>query len=133
MRIYITHCSAKKDSSFRESGEKATPDRLYTAAPTKRFMERCKEQRVDWAIFSDKYGVWFPDSENSWYEKSPDSVTADEFANLVRDFDTKLGKYDEIMFYYNPGRFHKLYKKLLDANTSRNKIKMITHLDEIVR
>ena len=31
---------------------------MYTATPTQKFMNKCKEMDVDWAIFSDKYGVW---------------------------------------------------------------------------
>ncbi|RLI76514.1 hypothetical protein DRP04_12570 [Archaeoglobales archaeon] len=59
-RIYITHCSAKKDDCLRGTGIKVTPDKLYTATPLQRFVERCKEKGVEWAIFSDKYGVVFP-------------------------------------------------------------------------
>ena len=60
-QIYITHCSAKKDDRCRETRETVTPDLLYTAKPTQRFMERCKATGVRWAIFSDLYGVWFPE------------------------------------------------------------------------
>jgi len=34
-------------------------------------MNRCKEKRVEWAIFSNLYGVWFPNVEHEWYEKNP--------------------------------------------------------------
>ncbi len=133
MKVYVTHCSAKKDGSFKESNVKTTPYRLYTAAPTRRFMNRCKQQGVERAIFSDKHGVWFFDTENDWYEKDQNSVNVDEFADLVRDFDMKLSKYDEILFYYNPGRFHRLYKRLIDASALKGKVKAITHLEETVR
>lgn len=75
MKIYITHCSAKKDDSLKNTGRKVTPDKLYIATPTQRFMNKCKEKKVNWAIFSDLYGVWFPDIEHEWYEKDPDTVT----------------------------------------------------------
>lgn len=87
MKIYITHCSAKKDDSLKNTGRKVTPDKLYIATPTQRFMSKCKEKKVNWAIFSDLYGVWFPDIEHEWYEKDPDTVTEQEFRNLVKDFD----------------------------------------------
>lgn len=45
-RIYITHCSAKKDDSLENMGGRVTPDKLYTALPTQRFMDRCKDQDV---------------------------------------------------------------------------------------
>ena len=69
MRIYLTHCSAKKDNSLRNSTKKMAPDKLYMATPTQRFMSQCKEQCVKWAIFSEKYGVWFPEEKHEWYEK----------------------------------------------------------------
>lgn len=131
MRIYITHCSAKKDNALINSGKKVTPEKLYTATPTQRFMRRCVEQGVDWAIFSDMYGVWYCDETREWYDKHPDSVTKIEFEYLLNDFDTKLQKYDEIWFYYNPGRFHNLYRRLLSKSKLKNKFKLFTHIDEI--
>jgi hypothetical protein len=61
MNIYITHCSDKKDNFLKNTLKKVTPDKLYTATPIKRFISKCNEEKVNWAIFSDKYGVWFPD------------------------------------------------------------------------
>lgn len=132
MRIFITHCSAKRDDSFKDSTW-TTPDKLYTAAPTRRFMERCKKQEVEWAMFSDKYSFWFPDVEKRWYEKSLDPATVDEFADLVKDFDAKPNKYDEILFYYNPGSFRRLYRRLIYASASNGKIRVITPQKEVVR
>jgi homoserine dehydrogenase len=59
MRIHLTHCSAKKDDSLHNSTKIVTPDKLYMATPTQRFMSRCKEQRVKWAIFSATVGSNF--------------------------------------------------------------------------
>jgi hypothetical protein len=76
-------------------------------------MTACKEKEVAWAIFSDLYGIWYPSVRHEWYEKDHDNVTEEEFQKLVSDFDKKLGGYEEIWFYYNPGRFHSLYQRLL--------------------
>src|SRR6266567_8832501 len=86
-RIYFTHCSAKKAKSTTAA---VLPEALYTAKPTQRFIQRCKVMHVRWAIFSDLYGVWFPDINHEWYEKDPDIVTELEFSVLLRDFDAKL-------------------------------------------
>ena len=131
MRICITHCCAKKDDALKGGGMRDGPDRLYTATPTKRFMETCKKCRVHWAIFSDKYGVWFPDIKHEWYEKDPSRVSEAEFARLLDDFDAKLERFDEIWFYHNPGRFHPLYKRLLSQTKLRDRIHMFSHLGEI--
>jgi hypothetical protein len=50
LRIYVTHCSAKKDNSLKNTGKKVTPDKLYTATPLQRFMNKCKKRKVHWAI-----------------------------------------------------------------------------------
>ena len=132
MNIYLTHCSAKKDDSLRYTGEKVTPDKLYAATSIQRFMNECEEKQVKWAIFSDKYGVWFPDVEHEWYEKDPNTVTEQEFTALMKDFEQKLGNYEEIWFYHNPGRFHPLYKKLLEETKLKEKIVLFSHKNEIV-
>ena len=131
MRIYLTHCSAKKDNSFRNSIKMLTPDRLYMATPTQRFMSRCKEKHVNWAIFSDKYGVWFPEEKHEWYEKDPDTVSEQEFMQLIKNFNERLAKFDEIWFYYNPGRFHPLYARLLKGVKVKAKITLFTHKNQI--
>lgn len=41
---------------------------------------------VEWAIFSDLYGVWFPDVEYEWYEKDPGTATEEEFSKLLEGF-----------------------------------------------
>ena len=74
MRIYLTHCSAKKDDSLKYSDICVTPDKLYTAKPTQRFMNKCKRMGVRWAIFSDLYGVWSPEEKHKWYNKHPNTV-----------------------------------------------------------
>jgi hypothetical protein len=130
-RIYLTHCSHKKNERYKETGEAISPELLYTATPTRRFMERCKAREVRWAIFSDQYGVWFPEVKHDWYEKDPNTVTAVQFSNLLLDFNEKLISFSEICFYYNPGRFHPLYKHLLDESSRADRIKRITHLWEI--
>ena len=130
-RIYLTHCSAKKSNHLRLSGEKTTPEKLYTALPTQRFINRCKEKNVDWAIFSDKYGIWFPFEEHTWYDKNPSTVNGREFEGLVNNFNYKLGNYNAIYFYRNPGRFHRLYRKLLNNIEAKDKIVLISHLREI--
>jgi len=131
MRIYVTYCSAKKDNSLKDAGEEVTPDKLYTSTRIQRFIKRCKEKNVQWAIFSDKYGVWFPYEKHKWYDKHPNTVSEEEFKRLVRDFEKKLRDYDEIYFYYNPGRFHSLYKRLLKEVKVKNKVILFSHIDEI--
>jgi hypothetical protein len=129
--IYLTHCSHKKEVRCQETRESVPPDVLYTARPTQRFMQRCKDKNVRWAIFSDKYCVWFPEVRHEWYEKDPDTVTEAEFSALVADFEGKLSAYSQIYFYYNPGRFHPIYARLLRQSALAGRVQQITHLWEI--
>jgi hypothetical protein len=131
MRIYITHCSAKKDPSLKDSNSKVTPDKLYTAMPTQRFMKKCKDNMVTWAIFSDQFGVWFPEVEHEWYEKDPDSVTQAEFEELLHNFEHNLRTYESIMFYHNPGRFHPFYRRVVHETKLRDNVLLFTHLKDI--
>lgn len=136
MRIYLTHCSKRKDDSLKHTGRKVTPCQLYTARPTVRFMNKCKEMRVRWAILSDHHGVWFPEVHHEWYGDDvgdPRKLTDERFARLVADFDEKLCGYDEIVFYHNPGRFHSAYKRLLGRTALRDRIRLISyrHLDQV--
>lgn len=132
MRIYLTYCCAKKDASFKDSEREVPPGLLYTATPTQRFMSKCKQKGVRWAVFSDLYGVWFPEVTHRWYEKDPGKVTESEFRNLLADFDAKLSQYDEVWFYYNPGRFHPLYRRLLSESSLTRRVVRFTHIGEIV-
>jgi hypothetical protein len=131
-KVYITHCSAKKDQSLKGKLKKVEPFNLYTATPTQRFMKKCQRTGVNWAIFSDKYGIWRSNEKHPWYEKNPNKVSDEEFKTLLNNFNTSLSEYAEIWFYYNPGRFHPLYEKLLKNTSLKSKIRKFTHLDEIV-
>jgi len=132
MRIYLTHCTAKKDDSLKHTGQKVTPDRLYQGKFIGPFMRTCKQRGVEWAIVSDLYGVWFPDVRHEWYEKDPDSVTDSEFWGLVRDFDEKLEAYDQIWFYRHCGRFHSLYERLLSETRLTDRVTLFSHHYEVV-
>jgi hypothetical protein len=131
LRVYLTHCGAKKVDSLKDSNKKVAPDELYTGTGIRHFVLTCKQKKVRWAVFSDLYGVWFPDAKHNWYDKPPDDVSESEFRNLVADFDRKLRGFDEIWFYYNPGRFHPLYDRLISNSRLRGRIRRFTHLRQI--
>jgi hypothetical protein len=131
MRIYITHCCAKKDDTLKGTGVRVTPDKLYKGKRTKTFMGACTELGVHWAIFSDKHGIWFPNVAHEWYDKHPNRVSEKDFARLVDDFDAKLKQFDEIWFYRDPRRFHRLYRRLLVKAKLCDRIHQFSELDEI--
>ena len=131
MKIYLTHCCAEKSSIVKESGEGVTPDHLYTDPGVVEFMETCKRANVTWGILSDRYAVWLPDEKHEWYEKHPDTVTQEEFDEIVNDFDTKLESFDEIVFYVRKASFHPFYGKVLDATTHSSKVRTFDQVGEI--
>jgi len=45
MRIYITHCSKKRNDSLKDTGKKVPPEKLYTAKMLLRFINKCKEKK----------------------------------------------------------------------------------------
>jgi hypothetical protein len=130
-QVYITHCSGKKDDSLKSTGRKVTPDKLYTSERIKGFMGTCKRQGVSWAIFSDKYGIWFPWESRGWYEKPPSKVTPAEFKLLLANFDRRLSSFQEIMFYRHPARFGRLYKRLIAKSKLRKNIRLFSHKKQV--
>ena len=130
-RIYVTHCSASKNDSLKGKGE-VSAVALYTSPRIRAFMNRCVARKVQWAIFSDQYGLWFPNETHDWYEKSPYDVSETEFQALLSDFDRRLTEYEEIVFYVNRARFHSLYKRLLNATKLRERVRYIHHYWDVV-
>lgn len=133
LNIYVTYCSRQKDDSLKDTGIEVTPDVLYTSkSRLVPFMDTCKGLRVRWAIFSDLYGVWFPEVKHVWYEKSPDSVTEQEFRTLLENFNTSLKDFGEIHFY-RPSQiyFHGLYRRLLRETSLADRIKIFSSIFDI--
>ncbi len=130
--FYFTHCCAKKDNSLKGTSKQVSPMQLYRATPTQRFMKRCAEKGVEWAIFSDKYGLVFPQDRVQWYEKHPKTVSELEKKRLFNQTYFQLKEYDRVFFYFNPGRIHPLYKELVEEMRKKGvNIFEITHLREI--
>lgn len=113
--LYITHCTNKKDHRLKVTKEKVTPDKLYIGDKITRFINCCNSQKVEWAIFSDLYGIWFPHERHEYYDKHPNEVSDEEFNKLLDDSEKKLKKYGRVYFYGNHRSpyFHRLYKKLI--------------------
>ena len=132
MRIYLTHCTGIKDDSLQFTGQSVGPDKLYTSIPIQRFINRCQEKKVQWAIFSDLYGIWFPQQTHPWYDKHPDTVTKNELDKLVSNFDADLKDFSEIWFYNNPSWFHRLYKTLVKRSSLSVRITLFSSLKNIV-
>ena len=133
MKIYVTYCSAKKNDTLKDTGIEVTPDVLYTSKQRiKPFMDTCKQQGVNWAIFSDLYGIWLPEEKHAWYEKAPDDVSESEFKALLENFNDRLAGYEEIYFYRpSPVYFHTLYKRLLQETKLRERIRIISSIYKI--
>jgi hypothetical protein len=133
MKLYITHCTSEKDSLYKENNEKVAPELLYVGKRIQRFINNCKKKNVKWAIFSDYYGVWFPDEKHEWYEKHPKCVTPSDFESLISSSKKKLENY-EVYFHgnYKSHYFHPLYKKLVDRLSKEGiNIKLISKFEEI--
>ena len=46
-------------------------------------------------------------------------------------FEIRGKNYDEIWFYHNPGRFHNLYRRLLNQSKLKDRIVLFSHVYEI--
>jgi len=60
-KLYLTYCSARKRLGVHP------PEKLYMSGRIIRFINRCRDLNVDWAIFSALYGFVFPEEEKEDY------------------------------------------------------------------
>ena len=61
MKLCVTHCAKnKRDGSL-------PPDGLYVSRRIHQFVSYCKEKRLNWAILSAKYGLFFPEENKQKY------------------------------------------------------------------
>ena len=131
MRFYLTHCSKEKEPYLEETGIAVTPDKLYINPDIQQFMERCKEKKVRWGVLSDLYGVYLSDEFHVWYEKHPDTVTQQEEDEIVKDFDSKLVFYNEILFCVRPDSFHPFYERVLKRTLLAPNVKTFQSIERI--
>jgi hypothetical protein len=131
-QIFFTFCSAKKNDSLRGTAKAVSPEELYTSPRVQSFISRCKKSGVRWAIFSDKYGVWFSDEKHCWYERSPDDAISD-YPRLLSDFDDKMKDFAVIHFCPGVGgpRLHRMYRRLVSESRWKDRIR-ISPFSEIV-
>ena len=119
--LYFTHCCARKDDSLKGTEKRVLPITLYLATPTQRFMKKCIDSEVDWAIFSDEFAFVFPNDRILWYEKHPDTLSKAEKKKLLTKAFEVLNDYDVAYFYYNPGRIHPFHLELIDEMRKRGR------------
>ncbi len=132
MKIFITYCSAKKNDPLRGTGKAVTPGELYVSGRVQGFIKKCEQAGVKWAVLSDLYGVWLPDERHQWYDKSPDEVSEEQYRGLLADFDQKLERYDQILFFYQPDSLHSLHRRLLQETCLKDRVAMFSDLRRIV-
>lgn len=125
-KLYFTYCS--KSKKIYNIDKMVLPKELYISDRIQRFIEYCEEKNYEWAIFSDDYGLVLKDDKIKWYDKSPNSVSDDEYKKLLKDTLSKMDGYDDVIFYYDENTFHPLYQKLIDDLQKTKKIKLINML-----
>ena len=131
MRFYLTHCSKEKAPNLKGTAIAVTPDKLYVSPDIQKFINKCLEKNVSWGILSDRYGVYCSSERHTWYEKHPDTVTAQEEAAIIQDFETKLSPYDEIFFYVRPASFHPFYGRVLRKTVLADRVKRFQDIEAI--
>ena len=129
--IYLTNCSAEKDDELRGTGELVSPKDLYKSDRIQDFIKMCESEDVNWAIFSDNYGVYFPFDRHEWYDKPPGSVSDEEFDDLVRSFENRLADFDRVIFYREKDSFPDLFRKLIKTVDFGGEVILIDDLGSV--
>jgi len=149
MILYVTYCSAKKTKGF------FTPDILYKSNRIKRFINRCREVGVNWAILSAKYGFVFPDQQINDYNvtmksnnrywlgiavvKDEKKLSVKESSDHIEELSRTLlqqssqKRIDKIIFYAPTPKRAKCYLAVLHyafdkCSEYHNKDELISHL-----
>ena len=63
VRLYLTYCSRNKNNI-----SKGTPEQLYSSNRIIKFIALCKSRKLNWAILSAKYGLFFPNEIHKNYD-----------------------------------------------------------------
>ena len=129
MRIYLTHCSKEKETTLQGTQIAVTPDKLYTEQGIQQFMHQCQKEGVNWGVLSDLYGIYLATDCRIWYEKHPDTVTPDEEAFIIQDFNQKLNLYDEIYFFVRSDTFHPFYESILRKTLLTDRVNLFQNID----
>jgi len=61
MKLCVTYCSKNKRDGI------LPPDELYDSPRIDRFTAYCKKRKLNWAILSAKYGLFFPEEKREKY------------------------------------------------------------------
>lgn len=61
MKLCVTYCAKNKWEGT------LPPDALYVSQRIHRFASHCKAERLNWAILSAKYGLFFPEESRDEY------------------------------------------------------------------
>lgn len=132
MKVYLTHCCAKKNELARTTGIAMPPEEMYIEPDIQKFFSYCLSHKLAFGVLSDLYGIWLSPEKKRWYEKSPDTVTDVEKAEILRIFDHELSRFSEIIFLIRPESFHPFYDFVLSHSKHTNRIRRITELKENV-
>ena len=114
-RIRVTSCTALKDDAARQSGEAVAPDVLYVEPRIQRFFAEARAAGEPWAVLSDQWGLLLEEDRAPWYERHPDTVSAEDEAELVRSVEAKLTGYDVIELVPLRSDPHPLYERVIRA------------------
>jgi hypothetical protein len=129
-RIRVTNCTAGKDDRARATGDPVPPDVLYVEPRIQRFFADARADGVPWAVLSDQWGLLLEGDTAPWYERHPDTVTADDEAELVRSVEAKLAGYDVIELVPLRAEPHPLYERVLRAADTGATLVVVPLTDE---
>jgi hypothetical protein len=129
MKLNVTYCSGNKASGVYP------PDRLYKSSRISGFVDKCRRAGSEWAIFSAKYGFFFPDEKkpdynvtfktdgNCWLgvslivndRKMPPLFSKDHLFKLSSELrrQAEMRQIDQIVFYGPSPKMMKCYLAVL--------------------
>ena len=131
MNVCITYCSWQKDDRLKDTGGKVPPEQLYLSGRIQRFIAYCREQGLQWGIFSDLYGIIFENDKQAWYDFHPDLVSPAHRHYLAKAFAASLSEFKTIWYYYDPETINPLYRQIVEESGIADKVVWVTELERM--
>lgn len=93
--LLVTNCSKTKGTV----GDKAIPEDFYKGVTPQLLINFGKRNKLNWAIMSDLYGIYYPEEKLAFYDIGPDQVKEPKELGKLIGSRALERKYTRVIYY----------------------------------
>ncbi len=95
-------CSRCSKTKGKNTGDKIVPKNLYISSQNIRFYQWCENNRFEYGILSDLYGLFMYNEKKEFYDVHPSSLSEDDFITLSEKIKGQMiSRGFDTFIYYN--------------------------------